>query len=149
MLKPGVAPSRRALRQAQGIGMDRNEIFERVKDVLVEALAVDEDEVTPDASIRGDLGAESIDMLDISFQLEQAFEFKIQQGELFPENVTSDPEFVQEGRVTTKGLAMLQERMPHVDIGPLEVDPRVERIAEIFTVDTLVRFVERKLSAEA
>lgn len=127
--------------------MQRDEIFEKVKEVLVEALAVDDDEVTNAATIFGDLGAESIDMLDIGFQLEQAFGFKIEQGEMFPEGVTTDPEMVQDGRVTDAGLAMLRERAPHIQLAILEADPRLEKVRDIFTVDALVTFVERKLAA--
>lgn len=127
--------------------MTRDEIFEKVRGVLVEALGVDDDEVTPDASLAADLGAESIDFLDIVFQLEQAFGFKVQQGELFPENVTQDPEFVQDGKVTDKGLAMLRERLPHVDFSELESDPRIAKVAQVFTVEALVRFCERKLKS--
>lgn len=126
--------------------MSRDDIFEKVQVVLVEALGVDDDEVTPEASLAGDLGAESIDFLDIVFQLEQAFGFKIQQGELFPENVTQDPEFVQDGLVTAKGLATLKERLPHIDFAALEADPQVTRVAQVFTVDALVNFCERKLA---
>jgi len=127
--------------------MNRDEIFDKVRDVLVEALSVDEDEVTPDATIFGDLGAESIDVLDIKFQLEQSFGFKIADGEMFPEGVAQDPEYVQDGKVTEKGLATLKEKMPHFDFSSLESDPRIERVREIFTVDTLVRFVNGKLAA--
>ncbi|USN98947.1 MAG: acyl carrier protein [Phycisphaeraceae bacterium] len=127
--------------------MQRDEIFEKVKGVLVEALAVDDDEVTPDATIFNDLGAESIDMLDIGFQLEQAFGFKIEQGEMFPEGVTSDPEMVADGKVTDKGIAMLKERAPHIKVAALEADPRLEKVRDIFTVDALVTFVENKLNA--
>ena len=115
--------------------MNRDEIFEKVRDVLVEALGVDDDEVTPEASLAADLGAESIDFLDIVFQLEQAFGFKIEQGELFPENVTQDPEFVKDGLVTEKGLAMLRERLPHIDFSKLDDDPQITRVAQVFTVD--------------
>jgi acyl carrier protein len=125
--------------------MDRSEVFEKVRDVLVDALAVDEDEVTPEATITGDLGAESIDILDISFKLEQEFGFKIGQGELFPEGVMSDPEFVQEGKVTDKGLATLRETLPHFDFAKLEADRRVETVGQIFTVEALVNFCEHKL----
>jgi len=127
--------------------MQRDEIFEKVKEVLVEALAVDEDEVSSQATIFGDLGAESIDMLDIGFQLEQAFGFKIEQGEMFPEGVTTDPEMVQDGKVTQAGLDMLRERAPHIQLAMLEADPRLERVRDIFTVDALVTFVEQKLAA--
>lgn len=127
--------------------MNRDEIFEKVRDVLVEALGVDDDEVTPEASLAADLGAESIDFLDIVFQLEQAFGFKIEQGELFPENVTQDPDFVKDGMVTNKGLTMLRERLPHIDFSKLDDDPQITRVAQVFTVDALVNFCERKLAA--
>jgi len=125
--------------------MTRDEIFEKVREVLVDALAVDDDEVTSSASLTRDLGAESIDFLDIGFKLEQAFGFKIEQGELFPDQVTQDPEFVRDGKVTEKGLAALKEKMPHADFSVLDEDPQVTRVAEIFTVEALVKFVENKL----
>jgi acyl carrier protein len=125
--------------------MTRDEVFEKVRDVLVDALGVDDDEVTPEASLTKDLEAESIDFLDIVFKLEQAFGFKIAQGELFPENVAQDPEYVQDGRLTDKGLTALKERMPHVDFSNFEQNPEITKVAEVFTVDSVVRFVERKL----
>jgi acyl carrier protein len=127
--------------------LTRDEIFEKVRTVLVDAMAVDEDDVTPEARLTSDLGAESIDFLDIVFRLEQAFGFKIAQGELFPENVQQDPQFVQDGRVTPKGIEALKQRLPHADFTQLEKDPQLSRVAEIFTVDALVRFVERKLAS--
>jgi acyl carrier protein len=128
--------------------MTRDEIFSKVRTVLVDALAVDEDEVTPEATLTSDLGAESIDFLDIVFKLEQAFGFKIAQGELFPENVQQDPQFVQDGKITAKGIATLKERLPHANFTELERDPQVGKVGEIFTVDSLVRFVERKLEGK-
>ncbi|MFG0275498.1 MAG: acyl carrier protein [Phycisphaerales bacterium] len=127
--------------------MNRDDIFEKVREVLVDALGVDDDEVTPEATLTGDLGAESIDFLDIVFKLEQAFGFKIEQGELFPDNVAQDPEFVQDGKVTAKGLAALKERLPHADFSKLDADPKVGNVGEIFTVTAVVNFVERKLEA--
>ena len=127
--------------------MTRDEIFDQIREILVDALAVDEDEVVLGATLTGDLGAESIDILDITFKLEQEFGFKIAQGELFPEGVTSDPEYVQDGKVTEKGLAMLRERVPHFDHSVIENDPSVENIRKIFTVESLVNFCEQKLQA--
>ncbi len=125
--------------------MERSEILDKVRELLVDALAVDDDEVTPEATLIGDLGAESIDILDISFKLEQDFGFKIAQGELFPEGVTKDPDFVQDGVVTEKGLELLKERVPHFNLDTLKADPSVENVAKIFTVDALVTFCEQKL----
>ncbi|MBX9736876.1 MAG: acyl carrier protein [Phycisphaerales bacterium] len=125
--------------------MTRDEILGKVRTVLVDALAVDEDEVTTEASLVRDLGAESIDFLDIVFKLEQAFGFKIQQGELFPENVAQDPKYVQAGKVTADGIAALKARLPHVDFSTWEKDPSLNKVAELFTVDTLVLFVQKKM----
>jgi len=80
--------------------MTEEEVFEKVKETLVDALSVDDDEVTQQATLMGDLGAESIDFLDIVFRLEKAFDIKIPRGELFPDNILNNPEFVQEGKLT-------------------------------------------------
>lgn len=129
--------------------MTRDEVYSKVQDVLVDALGVDEDEVSPEAILTADLGAESIDFLDIVFKLEQAFGFKIAQGELFPENVAQDPQFVRDGKVTPEGLATLRERLPHADFSGFEANPEITRVAEVFTVDALVNFVQRKLALQA
>lgn len=129
--------------------MTRDEIFEKVQETLVDALGVDDDEVTPEAVLTRDLEAESIDFLDIVFKLEQAFGFKIGQGELFPDNVAQDPEYVQDGKVTPKGIAALRQRLPHVDFSKFEADPQVSKVGDIFTVNAVVNFVERKLGQPA
>ena len=126
--------------------MTRDEIFSKVRDVLVDALAVDDEEVTATASLINDLGAESIDFLDIVFKLEQAFGIKIAQGELFPEGVTQDPKFVKDGMVTAEGLVAMKAKLPHVDFAGFEKDPRISKVASVFTVDTIVKFVEGKLA---
>ncbi len=127
--------------------MERSEIFDKIQEILVDALAVDDDEVTDEATLIGDLGAESIDILDISFKLEQEFGFKIEQGELFPEGITQDPDYVEAGKVTAKGLSLLKERVPHFNFTDLEADPSVENVAKIFTVEALVTFCDQKLQA--
>jgi acyl carrier protein len=126
--------------------MTRDEILSKVRTVLVDALAVDDDEVTPSASLINDLGAESIDFLDIVFKLEQAFGIKIAQGELFPEGVTQDPRYVKDAMVTPEGLAALKARLPHVDFTAFEKDPKVSKVASLFTVETIVRFIEGKVA---
>src|SRR6184192_3937404 len=122
------------------------EIYRKVTRVLVEALNVDEDDVTPAATLQGDLGAESIDFLDIVFRLEREFAIKIPRGELFPESIfQGDPDFVQNGRVTDKGLAELRERMPFADLSKFESNPEVTHISELFTVELITRYIQGKL----
>lgn len=123
-----------------------DEIFDKVRTTLVDALGVDEEDVTPEASLRNDLGAESIDLLDIVFRLERNFGIKIPRGELFPENV-SDPEMTENGKLTSKGLVELKARMPYADLSAFEKDPDVEKILDLYTVDTLVQYVVAKLAA--
>jgi acyl carrier protein len=126
--------------------MTKDEVFTKVKEVLTTALAVDDDEVTPEAKLSEDLGAESIDYLDITFQLEKAFGIKIPKGELIPENMFTNPEFVQNGKMTPKGVAELKSRMPFADISAFEADPDINKFRDIFTVDTLVRYVMTKVN---
>ncbi len=132
--------------------MTRPEIETGVREVLCDALGVDAEDVTPAARIKADLGAESIDYLDIMFRLEKRFTtperpFKIAQGELFPENMLADPTLVEGGKVTDKGMTMLRERMPHVDFSNFEKDRNVANLSETFTVRSLIDFVERKVRA--
>ncbi len=122
------------------------EIFAKVQQILVDALGVDEDDVTPEATLVGDLGAESIDFLDIVFHLEKKFDIKIPRGELFPESLASDSSLVQDGRLTEAGLEELRKKLPHADLTKLEADPRVENIQELFTVQMIVKFLESKLA---
>ena len=126
--------------------MSRDEVFQKVQGVLVDALGVDEEEVTPDATLMGDLGAESIDFLDIVFRLEKAFSIKVPREELFPaEAVMNNPEYVSGGKVTAKGLAELKSRMPHTNFSEFEKNPDVNKVADLFTVGAIVNFIEGKL----
>jgi len=128
--------------------MSRDEIIQQVQEVLVDALGVDDDEVTAEATLMGDLGAESIDFLDIVFRLEKAFGIKIPREELFPaENLMTDSEFVHNGKLTERGLAELREKMPHTDITAFEGDPDLNKLADLFTVNAIVNYVEGKLEA--
>ena len=124
--------------------MTDDEVFQKVTETLTEALGVDDDEVTPDATLTGDLGAESIDFLDIVFRLEKTFGIKIPPGDLFPDNVLNNPEFVADGKVTDAGLVQFKESMPHVDFGDFDQDPDVNKLSELFKVQTIVNYVKNK-----
>jgi len=124
-----------------------DEIMEKVREALVDALGVDEDQVVPTARIGADLGAESIDYLDIVFRLEKAFNIKIPRGDLFPDNILSSEEFVQGGKLTGKGLQELTTRMPYADLTSFSQNPNVQDIADLFTVDMIVKYVQAKLGS--
>ena len=127
--------------------MTKEEIYGKVAATLVEALNVDEDQVTPEATLQGDLGAESIDFLDIVFRLERNFGIKIPRGELFPENIVSDPGMIEDGKLTAKGLDELKTRMPYADLSSFARNPEVDKIGDLYTVDMLVHYVSSKLQS--
>ena len=128
----------------------KDEIYQKVQTALVDALGVDDDEVTPEATLTGDLGAESIDFLDIVFRLEREFSIKIPRNELFPESIfQGDPEFVKDGKVTAKGLSELRTKMPYANLAEFEKNPTLEGISDLFTVDLIVSYIESKLAAGA
>jgi acyl carrier protein len=127
--------------------MTRDEIFQKVKETLIDALSVEEDEITENATLMGDLGAESIDFLDIVFRLEKAFSIKIPQEELMPREIMGNPDFVDGKKFNAKGLAALKAAMPHADLTAFERNPEIDKMSDVFTVGTIVRFVEAKLKA--
>ncbi|MFN6128768.1 MAG: acyl carrier protein [Planctomycetota bacterium] len=122
------------------------EVFSKVQSALVDALGVDDDEVTPEATIVGDLEAESIDFLDIVFKLEKAFGIKIQTDELFPKDILTEGTYVQDGKVNSNGLSELKRRMPWADLSKFESNPRIQDFGDLLTVSDLCRYVQSKLA---
>jgi len=128
--------------------MSRDQIFQKVQEVLVDALGVDPEEVTADATLMGDLGAESIDFLDIVFRLEKAFGMKVPREDLFPvEGLLNNADLVSNGKLTEKGLAELRARVPHTDLSEFEKNPDINKLADLFTVNAIVNYVATRLNA--
>lgn len=125
----------------------KDEVFDKVREALVDALGVDDDEVTPEATMVGDLGAESIDFLDIVFKLEKGFDIQIPRDELFPDDILTNAEFVQDGKVTETGLVKLKERMPFADLSKFEQNPLVQDFGNLLTVQDLCNYVSSKVGA--
>jgi acyl carrier protein len=124
----------------------QEEIFEKIRTALVDALGVDDEDVKPEATLVGDLGAESIDFLDIVFRLEKAFDIKIPRGELFPEDILTDPKYVQDGKVTEVGMAEMRKRMPFAHLDDFAKNPVVQDFGSLLTVADMCRFVEGKVA---
>jgi acyl carrier protein len=125
--------------------MTKEEIFEQVRESLVDALGVDEDEVTADATLVGDLGAESIDFLDIVFKLEKSFGISIPREELSPEDILTSSQYVQNGLVTPGGMSELKKRMPWADLSKFELNPRVQDFGNLLTVGDMCNYVATKI----
>lgn len=129
------------------MAMSRDEIFQKVQEVLVDALGVDDDEISSEATLMGDLGAESIDFLDIVFRLEKAFSVKVPREELFPaEGLLNNPDLVSNGKLTEQGLAELRENVPHTDLTEFEKDPDINKLPDLFTVNAIVNYIDGKVN---
>ncbi len=129
------------------MAMSRDEIFQKVQEVLVDALGADEEEVTAGATLMGDLGAESIDFLDIVFRLEKTFGIKVPREELFPaESLLNNPELVSNGKLTVQGLAELRASVPHTDLTEFEKNPDINKLANLFTVNAIVNYIDGKIN---
>jgi len=129
------------------MSISKEEVFEKVQTALEDALGVDDDEVTPEATMVGDLGAESIDFLDIVFRLEKAFGIEIPRAELFPEDILTNTEYVQDGKVNAEGLEVLKARMPFADLTKFESNPVIQDFGNLLTVSDLCRYIESKVNA--
>jgi acyl carrier protein len=125
--------------------LSSDEIFEKVQAALVDALGVDDDEVTPDATLVGDLGAESIDFLDIVFKLEKSFGITIPREELSPEDILTNSQYVQDGLVTADGISELKKRMSWADLSKFEQNPRVLDFGNLLTVGDMCNYVATKI----
>ena len=130
--------------------LNHREIYTKVSSALVEALSVAEEDVKPAATLQGDLGAESIDFLDIVFRLEREFGLHIPRDEPFPEAIfDGDPNFVHNGKVTARGLVELRARLPFAELTKFEQNPDFQAISNLFTVEMVVRYIQRKLNEPA
>ncbi len=128
--------------------MTSEDVFEKVRDAFVEALGVEDDEVTPGSKVFDDLGAESLDLLEIVYLLEHAFQIKIPRDgikEASKEGI--DPsEYEVDGVLTEKALAKLREVMPEVDAKEITPGLTANDIPRLFRVQTFVYLVERLLA---
>lgn len=123
-------------------------IFEKVKNAIVEALGVEEEEVKPDASLIDDLGAESLDFLDIGFRLDKEFGIRSSRSSIFAKATQMFGEDVvqKEGALTEIGAQLLKERMPEIEPSKIKEGLSLAEIPRFFTVETMVRTTKELLS---
>ncbi len=122
-------------------------VLDRVRAVVADALYLDADEVQRGSSLMKDLGAESIDFLDIIFRLEKEFSIKLPKGDLEKRarGGLSDEQFAVDGRLTAAAIASIKKAMP--EVGPAEFSRSllVRDIPSLFTVGTFERMVSEQL----
>jgi acyl carrier protein len=134
------------------LAMEEKEIFEKVKEAIVDALGVDEDEVSAESSLFDDLGAESLDLLDIVFRLEKTFGIKIPRGamvqDLLAAEGVKEADVLVDGAVTELGARLLRERMSEVKPEKIQAGFRIDDMPTLFTVQTFVKLVKEQLAAK-
>ena len=127
--------------------MAETQTISAVQEAVVGALGVSEDEAAPDATLMDDLGAESIDLLDILFRIERSTGVKIQASDLseYIQGGISDDEFSDENEIITeKGLEQLKKVMPQIDADEQRGNLHAENVIKLFTVQNLADMVEQR-----
>ncbi len=125
------------------------DVFDKVSETLAGALGVSPSEIQRSSSLVRDLGAESIDFIDILFRLEKAFNIKIPSGELFPGHILNQEGMVYEGKVTAQGIDVLKQKLPYLDLETFVKDPAVANLADFFTVGMVVDYMKDRVANSA
>ncbi|GLU85899.1 acyl carrier protein [Kocuria sp. NBRC 114282] len=127
------------------IAETNTELYEKVRDCVAEALALDLDEISPESTLLDELGAESIDLLDILFRIDRATGVKIQSDELasYVQGGIPDEEFGDEDAdvITPKGMEQLKKVMPQIAEKDLDGKLSPEDVMSHFTVANLTELV--------
>lgn len=129
--------------------MMEEEIFKKLQETLSGALGVDKNDIRAESSLVRDLGAESIDFIDIIFRLEKNFDIKIPSGELFPGHILNDDRFVLAGKVTEAGIVELRAKVPYMDVDGFARDPQISKLADFFTVQMVMNYLQDRLAKKA
>ncbi len=123
--------------------MNVENVYPKVREIIADVLVIDEDEISMDSRLIGDLNAESIDFLDLVFQLEKEFSIKIPRGQL-EKNARGnleENEFEQGGVITDKGMNALKAYLSEVPAEHFKDNMKVSEIPMLFTVETFCKLV--------
>ena len=125
--------------------MDTSSVYPKVREIVADVLAIDEEEVRPDGSLIDDYGGESIDFLDLVYRLEREFKIKIPRGQIEKEarGGIEDAEFAKHGLLTETGMARLKEYLSEVPEDRFTNRITVAEIPTLFTVETFCKLVLR------
>ncbi len=120
-------------------------IEQQVRSIVAESLGKDLALVKPESNLMGELGAESLDFLDIVFRLERGFDIQITRGEMekAARGDMSEEEFAPGGVISDKGLERLRQLMPEAS-GRIVQGLKPTQILSLFSVQTFVNLVHAK-----
>lgn len=125
-------------------------VYPKVREIIADVLVIDEEEVSLNSRLITDLGAESIDFLDLVFQLEKEFKIKIPRGQL-EKNARGDlaeDEFEKGGTLTAAGLEALKSYLSEVPADQFKTNMKVNEIPMLFTVETFCKLVLAAVSEQ-
>ena len=130
--------------------MNEKEIFEKLIPLIREVTGAREDEVTMGSYLMRDLGAESIDLLDLSFLVEEAFGVTLEADEFESraQQALSGVSYEKDGYITAEGLAELRKALPEIDPGLLREGLRKIEVPGVLNVAVLVHLIQRKLAEQ-
>jgi acyl carrier protein len=132
--------------------MDRTQISEAVQKAVVEAVGAEPEEVVPEATLLDELGAESIDLLDILFRVEKASDVKIKVSDIAEllQGGIPDEEFADEDDIINEvGLAQLKKSLPQIDVQELAGKLTADEVLTLFTVQNLTDLVSERAALAA
>ena len=131
--------------------MDIANIYPKVREIIADVLVIDEDKISLSSRLIGDLGAESIDFLDLVFQLEKGFGIKIPRGQLEKNarGALAEQDFEQNGVLTAQGLQALKAYLTEVPEASFKDALKVNEIPMLFTVETFCKLVASALHAQS
>ncbi|MCP4901233.1 MAG: acyl carrier protein [bacterium] len=126
--------------------MEIDSIYPKVRAIVADVLAFDEDEIKRDGSLVNDYSAESIDFLDLVYQLEREFKIKIPRGQIEQEarRGLDVQEFEKNGRLTDRGLEQLKLYLSEVPEDRFSSNMLTSLIPTLFTVETFCKVVLRE-----
>lgn len=123
--------------------MNVADVYPKVREIIADVLVIDEDEILQNSRLIADLGAESIDFLDLVFQLEKEFKIKIPRGQLEKNarGTLAEEEFEKGGVITAQGLEALRNYLSEVPGDQFKSGMKVNEIPMLFTVETFCKLV--------
>ncbi len=124
-------------------------VYPKVREIIADVLVIDEEDIALNSRLITDLGAESIDFLDLVFQLEKEFKIKIPRGQLEKNarGTLAEDEFEKGGVLTVAGLDALKNYLSEVPANQFRSNMKVNEIPMLFTVETFCKLVVAAQSA--
>ncbi|HDY65932.1 MAG TPA: hypothetical protein ENH84_06855 [Phycisphaerae bacterium] len=132
------------------MAMTEKEVFKKLVPLIREVTGVRADEVTMDSYLMRDLGAESIDLLDLSFLIEETFRITLEADEFESrtQQSISGADYERDGYLTAEALTELQNALPEIDPGLLREGLRKIEVPGVLNVAVFVHLIQRKLASQ-